>query len=780
MPLSPGTSLGPYEILGVIGAGGMGEVYRARDTRLGREVAIKLLTGDELPDAAARLRTEARHVSALNHPNICTLHEIGSEQGRPFIVMELVEGETLSARIAPGALPFETVLSIGRQLANALAHAHARGIIHRDLKSANIVITADGRAKILDFGIAAKLPAMDFVEATRSVTALPASNEITGTLAYMAPEVLEGRPADARSDLWALGVVLAEMASGRRPFRGETGFALTSAILRDPPDIPDAVPAALRGVTARLLAKNPAARYQSAAELLAALEALTAGHAPQAAAAGISPSRPPTGAVALAGIAVLSIAVAAALWLRNGTAAGADGIDAIAVLPLANLSSDPAEQYFADGMTEALIADLSAIEDLRVISRTSVMQFRNTTQSLPEIASSLRVQGIVEGAVLHSADRVRITARLIDVRTQRQVWAEEYEEPLSDVITLQRQIARTIGQEIRGRLSAADRARLTRATQVDPAAFQAYLRGRFHWNARSSQDLERAIGLFKDAIARDPDFALAHVGLADTYLVLGDYRQMNPAAAYRLARTAADRALKLDPSLAEAHTSSAWLAFALERDWAAAERAFTRALELNPGYATAHQWHGEYLAARGRFDESMAALQRARELDPLSLITTAIHGWIAYLAGRYDEAIALCESVLELNPDFRPARLYRAWTYIEQNRDDDAIREITWLLDKTDSRTVPLATLGRVQARRGNTAGARRVIDELRGLSYVPSYDIAKVYAALGERDAAFEWLRRADAERNSAVLYVNVDPHFAGLKSDPRFGDLLRDLGLR
>lgn len=759
----------------------MGQVYRARDTRLERHVAIKLLADAAGHDAADRLLQEARSASALNHPNICTLHEIGDAGGTPFIVMELVDGEPLDRRIAGLGLPLPAVLTLGAQIADGLAHAHARGVVHRDLKSANVAVTTDGRAKILDFGIAKRVTTSDLSDATQSVATLTANNEIAGTLPYMAPEVLEGRPADARSDLWALGVMLVEMATGSRPFRGATGLALSTAILRDPPEVPTTIAAPLRSVIGKLLAKNPGERYQSAADVAPELRRIAG---PETSTDGRLPTARRRRAPAVATLATVALlAVAGTTWWslagddRSGPA-DPDAIGSIAVLPLDNQSAETDQQYFADGMTEALISQLSAIEDLRVISRTSVMQFRNTTKPIREIADVLHVDAVVEGAVLRTAQHVRITARLIDARTERQVWRGEYEKPLSDAIGLQREIASTIGLEIRGELSQADTERLARRTDVDPQAFQSYLRGRFHWNLRSSSDLLQAATFFEQAIERDPDFALAHAGLADVFVLLGDYRDMLPAEAYRRAREAVDTALRLDPTLAEAHTTRAWLAF-VDRDWTGAESAFDRALQLNAGYATAHQWKGEFLAALGRFDEAFVSLQRAQALDPLALMPQAIHGWVAYLAGNYDEAIARCEGVLQRDPSFRPARMYRAWSWMEQNKLDEAEREMNALLQMSSSPAVPVATLGRISARRGDRTAALGAIDKLRDLPYTPSFDIAKLYAELRESDQTIAWLQKAEAERNSAVLYINVDRSFAWLRGNPAFDALLATLEL-
>jgi eukaryotic-like serine/threonine-protein kinase len=780
MVLAPGTRLGPYELTGALGAGGMGQVYRARDTRLERNVAIKLLADANDPGAPDRLLREARSASALNHPNVCTLHEIGDADGTPFIVMELVEGEPLDRRIAGSGLSLPAVLRIGAQIADGLAHAHARGIVHRDLKSANVAITSDGRPKILDFGIARQLATSHLAEATQSIATLTADNEIAGTLPYMAPELLEGRPANPRSDLWALGVMLVEMATGARPFRGETGLALSTAILRDPPQLPASTPEALAAIVRKLLEKNPADRYGSAVDVAADLGRLGEADGMTA------EKRVPGGAafrwvVAAALVAVLSLGTAwwsLASRRSNGALAPAS-INSIAVLPLDNLSGSADQQYFADGMTEALISHLSAIDDLRVISRTSVMQFKNTTQPLGAIAAALKVDAVVEGAVMRTADHVRITARLIDARTERPVWRGEYEKPLSDAIGLQREVAAMIGREIRGELTTADTARLARHTDVDPQAYQLYLQGRFNWNLRGKSDLTRAAALFEDAIHRDPDFAPAHAGVADVYVLLGDFRDMLPAEAYARAREAVDTALRLDPTLPEAHTTRAWLSFAVDRDWAAAEQSFGKALQLNPGYATAHQWRGEFLAALGRFEEAFSSFKRAEELDPLALMPQAIHGWTAYIAGRYEEAINLCEAVLARDPGFRPARMYRAWTRMEQNRLDEAEREVTSILQASSSPGVPVATLGRIEARRGNRIAAHNAIERLRALPYQPSFDIAKVHAELREREEALRWLEKAETEQNSAVLYIKVDRSFSWLRGDPRFDALLKKLRL-
>lgn len=771
MQLAPGARIGHYEIVSLLGEGGMGRVYRAWDTRLERDVAVKVLS-DDARDTARQALREARAASALNHPGICTLHEAGESDGLPFLVMEFVDGETLDRRIPENGLPAAEVIRIGAAVADALAHAHSRGVIHRDLKCANVALTADRRPRILDFGIARRVSTGTLAE-TAAASSILEAGTIAGTLHYMAPEVLQGQPADARSDLWALGVMLVEMASGRRPFDGATALALSSAILRDPPQIPPTVPRELAAIARRLLAKDPADRPGSAAETAAALRAITA--------------RPQEGTgvrrgvrIALAAAVVLALGLAA--WpLLSGWRAGMGNrsIGAIAVLPLGDDSPNADQGYLADGMTEAIISQLSAFDDLRVISRTSVMRFRGTTEPLAQIARTLGVDAVVEGAVLQAAERVRITARLIDVRTERPIWRGEYEEPLGDAIALQREIAAAIGREIRGELTASERERLERRTEVDPQAYLAYLRGRSHWNRRGREDLTLAAAAFEEAIRRDPGFASAYAGLADVYVLLGDFRDMLPATAYARARDAVNEALELDPQLAEAHTTRGWLAFAVDRDWSLAEHSLARAIELNPGYATAHQWRGELLTALGRFDDALESLARAQALDPLAPMPQAVRGWAAYLARRYEEALALCEGVLARDPRFRPARLYRAWTFMELGQLDEAERETQLVLEQPTSRAVPVATLGRIAARRGDRTAAERAIQELKALEYPPSFDIAKVLAELGDRDEALTWLERSAQEQNSAVLYIDVDPSFTELRSESRFQALRATLRL-
>ncbi len=785
MPLAVGTRFGSYEISAVIGAGGMGQVYRAHDDRLDRDVALKLLPSAEFADehARARLLREARAAAGLNHPNICTIHEVGEAGGQPYIAMEFVPGEPLSALLARGHLPLDSTLRYGRQLADALDHAHQGGIVHRDLKSGNIVITPNGRAKILDFGVAKRLPSDERAQTvTQSRLELTQAGAIVGTLPYMAPEQLRGQPADARSDIWALGVVIYEMAAGERPFTGQTSFEVTSAILDQPPREPGAaVPSGLVAVIERCLRKEPERRYQRAGEVRAALDVLTQTGSRSTVA---TPARRRRW-LAPAALAV-ALAAAGVLWWRGGwnSPVPAPRIEALAVLPLANLSGDPAQDYFADGMTEALITDLSKIRELKVISRTSSQRYRGTSKALPEIARELNVDAIIEGSVLRSGDQVRITAQLIEAGTDRHLWADNYERHLRDVLALQRDVAQAIAGEIRARVTNQEPQRLATVRAVDPRAHEAYLRGRAEANRFSEPGLRRAIEFYEQALRIDAEYAPAHAGLASAYALLGGVLGFtSPTQDFPRARAAAEKALQLDSTLAEAHAALATVH--LKFDWRLddAEREFRKVFELNPSLAEAHQEYGTYLEAVRRFDEAVAARRRARELDPLSALRAADVGYPLYYAGKHDEAIAYYRTALELDQRFFWSHVWIGQAYIEKGMYGDAIEEIQRAVRMSENNMRVLATLGYAYAVAGQRARAQQVLDELQARSkqaYVSPYFFAIIYSGLDEKAAALDWLERAAQERHPYLILLDVEPVFSGIRNEPRFGELLRRIGLR
>ncbi len=625
MPLTPGTALGPFEIQALLGAGGMGEVYRARDTRLGRTVAIKVLSESVASDPAFRRRfdREGKTISSLNHPHICALYDVGEQDGVRYLVMEHVEGATLAEKLGrDGALPVDDAARYATQIADALEAAHEKGIVHRDLKPGNVMLTKSG-CKVLDFGIATYAANAGGEAATQSVAGT-AVGSIAGTLPYMSPEALRGSPADARSDVWALGVLLQEMVTGRRPFRGETAADVTSATLRDQPvRLSDGSPEWLVAVVGRCLAKDPNRRFQRAGEVRAALETSSAA----------------TG---------VALAIAIGWGLRDGRTpdplppSAGSPITSLAVLPLDNSSGDPDQEYLSDGMTDTLRAELAKIRSVRVISRTSVMTYKDTARPrLPEIARALGVDAIVEGSVARAGDEVRVTAQLIRGVTDETLWAESYQRDISDVLSLQSEIVRAIGREIQVVLSPDVEACLADRGPVDPDAYELTLRGHFYANQLSQETLERAIRYFEEAIEEDSAYAPAYAGLAFAYYSLSSV-YVPPLDVMPLAREAATRAIELDPYLAAAHTWLGVVHLFFDYDWTAAERELRVAIDLDPSFAEARLGYGNYLLSVGRVEDAVTEVLAAEPLAPGSIVPyahTMGSQWTAFMAQQYDLSI---------------------------------------------------------------------------------------------------------------------------------------------
>jgi serine/threonine-protein kinase len=774
----------------------MGEVYRARDPRLDRDVAVKVLPEAVARDAhaLARFEREARSVAALSHPNILAIHDIGREGDVSFAVTELLEGESLADRISGSKLPWRKAAEIGAAIADGLSAAHSRGVVHRDLKPANLFLTSDGRVKILDFGLARfTLPA----GAETSAPTAPGETSpgtVMGTVGYMSPEQVRGLPADARSDIFSFGCVLYEMVAGRRAFARDTAAETLTAILREeapPLSTPaEGAPPELERIIAHCLEKNPEERFQSARDLSFNLRAAVASSAVTQTSpiASRSPRRRGVWLGGAVGILVLIVG-GLVLLQRRGSRPGAPGgapavaprIASLAVLPLQNLSGDPEQEYFADGMTEALITDLAKIEALRVISRTSIMQYKGAKKPLPQIAKELGVEGIVEGSVQRAGDRVRITAQLIEAATDRHLWAESYERDLRDVFALQSDVAQAIAREIRVTVSPEEKTRLTSSRPVNPAAHEAYLKGRY-WQLKFNEEgFRKASELYDRAVALDSGYALAWAGIAENYGNVADL-YIPSSEAFSKARPAAEKALQLDDSLAEAHTSLGLIKAYFDWDWRGAEAELTRAIELNPSSAWARDWYGWFLATLGRFDESISQLERARALDPLSPGITSDLGLAHVLKGDYDRGTVEIDRALALAPAYWVPRLVRTWMYERKGDFVAAVREAE-AVDPEQAGPLALAGSGRAYALAGRKADARKLLRELEKVArtrHVSPFFFAEVHAALGEKDLAFEWLRKCQRERCTAIaLWAKVGPVLDPLRSDPRYEQLLRDLNL-
>jgi TolB-like protein/Tfp pilus assembly protein PilF len=781
-----GRRLSHYRIIGQLGAGGMGIVFRARDERLDRDVALKLLPSGALADETSRrrLRREAQALSRLNHPHIATIHDYDSDDGTDFLVMELVEGETLAQRLTRGPLAENEAVRLGVRIADALEFAHARGVIHRDLKPGNIMVTPRGDPKVLDFGLAKALGPKAEGMTGASLTGQPSA---AGTPPYIAPEVLLGADVDARVDVYALGAVLYEMTTGQRAFPQENMAALMYAILNEPPPPlaslnPD-LSTGLVAIIEKAMARQPEERHATAAALLVDLRA-------QPAAAGLAAvERRPPGRharvsrrvfVVSVGVVVTAMILGAGLaWRRF--APSAPRIRSLAVLPLSNLSGDRDQEYFADGMTDELIANLARIGRLRVISRASSMHYKDTRLTLPQIARELRVQAIITGSVRRFGDRVRITAELIHAPDERHLWVESYERDARDVLTLQSEIARTIAREVRVTLTPGEEARFAQARPIVPDSYDDYLRGRFQLNRRTQEGLQRATEYFEKAIVSNSSDARAYAGLADAHMLIISFGDLPPRELDSRADWAVAKALELDQDLPEVQTTVG-IYRRLNWDWEGAERALRRAIALRPSYADAHIFYATVLTALGQVDRGIAEARRAEELDPLAPINSAVLGVMYYDAHQYDRAIAQCRHALEIAPEFPTASQFIGWCFEQKCMYPEAIAAFKKAY--RDSRGEPryLADLGHAYGLAGRRAEALGVLEELNRQfrnSLVRPYLLGIVHLGLGDRDRAFEWLNRACQEGSGGLNYINVQARFDSIRDDPRFGDLLRCVGL-
>ena len=765
----------------------MGEVYRAYDDRLQRDVAVKLLpasrAGDR--DARAQLLREARAAAALNHPHLCTIYEVGEASGQVYIAMELVDGQPLDRLVPSAGLGVDQVFKYGAEIVDAVAHAHDQGVLHRDLKTANIMVTTGGHVKVLDFGLAKRLARDDIPIATTAHTLASEPGRLTGTLAYMAPEQLRNQPASAASDVWALGVVLHEMCSGRRPFDGSSGFELASAILeRSPHPLPDTLPAALRAVISHALNKEPAERYQNAGELRAALDAARAG-ALLSSATSSSPNRSFTPTrVATVTMAAIAVAVIVFISTRMGSrwplsTSSGPRLDSIAVLPFENLSGTPDDEYFAVGLQDGVIAELARLRGLsRVIERRSTRRFAGSTQPIKQIAASLGVDAVVTGTMVRAGDRVQVTAQLIDAATERHLWSDRFEPMTRDVLGIQSSVAKAVADAIGVDLTPEEERRWARARPVDPATYEAYLRGmHLITGGATRNDRVRGLAILQEAIDRDAGNAHAYAGFALGHVMLG-HGPNAEADGWPKARAAALRALTLDPNLAEAHAALAEIRAYYEWDWAGAEQSFRRANELNPNIAMSHYHYSWYLVLFSRWDEAIAEHKRAQELDPLTPQHTAHLGTLyLWQGGRNDEAIVEAKKALDFAPNAPAAwlTLSRALANKGQHAESEAAAQ------KAVSINPALAEfeLAMLYAEQGKTDQARRLLTKLESSPPTPwsGWSLSHLSVALGDLDGAFKWLAHRPA--HAFLPWIRVSPGFQSVRRDPRFAALMNEMRL-
>jgi len=781
-----GQTLGHYRIIEKIGAGGMGVVYRARDERLERDVAIKVLPAGALADEEMRkrFRREAMALSKLNHPNIATIHDFNTEKEVDFLAMEYISGVTLGEKVQSGALPEAEVIQLGRQTAEALEAAHEQGMIHRDLKPGNIMVTPKGLVKVLDFGLAKLLLPSGPLDKTLTLTS-PGTQALTGTLPYMAPEQLEGREVDERTDIHALGAILYKLATGKRPYPQENPSEVMYAILHKPAEPPGSlgvqISEGLERIIFKCLEKEPANRYASAKELIGDLNKLETGDLSTLIAG--KPGRRAKRSLwqrPLPVFGVLALAVLGSLFgfniggmrdLLSGRAK-TPGVQSLAVLPLKSLSQDPEQDYFAEGITDSLITELGQLSTLRVTSSTSVSRYKKTEESLPQIAKELNVDMIVEGSVLRSGEKVRITAKLIHPADERQLWVKSYERDLGGFLVLQSEIAQDITRQIGIRLSEEARFQLAKRKAVNPQALDVYLKGVY------SGDVD----YFNQAIKIDPDFALAYVRLAESHYFSGFFGDVPPREAFLKTKEAALKALEKDNTLGEAH---GYLALALvhyDFNWTEAEKEFKRAFELNPSLAMLHHLYAHYLMAIDRMDESMTESKLALELDPFTSAMTFCTGWHCLTTADYDEAIELARKGLQMSPKSAWARVILGWAYEQKSMMDEAIAEFQNALDNWKNGSLPMSSLAHAYGIMSKKKEGKEILEQLLEMSkkgYVPAYDIAVVYMGLGEKAQAFEWLSKALEERSGFLVYIKCDRRFDGLRSDPRYDDFLKQIGL-
>jgi eukaryotic-like serine/threonine-protein kinase len=802
-----GRTISHYRVVEKLGGGGMGIVYKAEDIRLGRFVCLKFLPEKLSKDhpAVERFQREARAASSLNHPHICTIYDVDEFEEQSFIVMEFLEGQTLKHRIEGRPLHIEQVPEYGHQMADALEAAHAKAIIHRDIKPANIFLTERGQIKLLDFGLAKLLPERKGIGSlTHAGTAfnnttqdahLTSTGVSMGTVAYMSPEQVRGEELDERTDLFSLGLVLYEMSTGRQAFVGNTSGVLFEAILNRTP-IPavrlnPAISPQLEQIINKALEKDRMLRYRTAADLSADLLRLKrdtdSARAFQVTTGTPSAQPAKRSWIHFVWAGVLGLALVLFGFniggLRDRVLHGSvqGRVDSIAVLPFANVSNDPKTEYLSDGITESLINSLSQLPNLSVTARNTVFRYKGQTSDPQKIGRDMGVKAILTGRLIQTGDELMISVSLEDVRDSRQIWGEQYNRKLSNLVSVQQEIAADIYGRLRPKLEGEGRKLLAKRPTENVEAYQLYLQGLFYWNKWTEADFKKAADYFTRAVQKDSRYALSYAGLADTYSLLGDAGYLPPSEAWPKAKAAAMQALEIDDTLAEAHTSLALVKEHFEWDWTGAETEFRRAIELNPNSATTHHWYGDYLANMGRSEEGLRETKRAQELDPLSLIINTTLGWQLYLARRSDQAIEQLHKVLDIDARFTPARRVLEEVYAQTGRQKEAVEEREKVVSLSGSPELA-TSIAEDFSKLGYKGVQQSWLDGLTEISkhgYVSSYSIAEGYMRLGQKEKALDWLEKAYQEHDSGLVSIAVEPMFDPIRASSRFVDIVRRMKL-